>query len=147
MKWLCLVVLFVSTSAYAVQNIPANSANITRIGRWTDTTVGATPVIACISGGNRIRFQFTGTSIGVTFDTTPSYDERANGTGYTTIYYPEYEYRVDGGSWVRNSVRTDVVSGSTANPISVSGLSSGTHTFEMWVAGVNITTDKWASLV
>jgi hypothetical protein len=137
---------FLPVRGAAMQTISANSANITRIGRWSNTTVGATPVIANISGGNRIRFRFTGVSVGVTFDTTPSYLDLTGDTSgdpvYGTVgnpitYYPEYEYRIDGGAWVRNTVQTN---------ISVSGLSTGIHTFELWSAGLNIFCNKWNTL-
>lgn len=119
---ICIHIVSVGASA----TVPANSSDITYIGRWGDLTVGGSPVKVAISGGLRSRFKFTGTSCSMQFDLT----------SYT--YKSEISWSIDGGAFTRQAV-------SLTSITLASGLVSGAHTVDIWVEGTGWNNSRWTS--
>lgn len=108
---------------FGTSRLPATTS-ITSIGRWQRMVLNGRMTDVSITGGARKRFQFTGTSLAVEFDLT----------GQT--YEPDFDYSIDGGDYTRD----------TADSVSITiatGLDEGTHTCDLWVAGVAGGQNRW----
>lgn len=96
----------------------------TYIGRWANLTT-PNACKAVLSGGNRVRLTFTGTSLALSLWVPPR------------TYPTEIEYRVDGGEWQRSTISDGMVL--------ASGLASRTHTCEVWLSGTYFADSRWTN--
>ncbi len=109
------------------KTILPNDQNITYIGRWGDLTINSSPVKVAISGGLRMRVQFTGKGLSLHCDRP---DSETNS---------EISWSIDGGPWSRQAITASTMK--LAN-----GLPSGKHTLDLWVEATPYDNLRWTSL-
>jgi len=112
------------TSSAAPTSTTLGYTQATYIGRWADLTAPSA-CKAVLSGGNRVRLTFTGTSLALALWVPPR------------TYATEIEHRVDGGKWQRSTISDGMVL--------ASGLASRTHTCEVWLAGTYFADNRWTN--
>lgn len=110
-------------------SIAPNNAAIYYRGRWGYKTHSGTPIMAALWVGGNFRVKFSGTACTIKI-LAPSSDQYGD-----TRYYPEMEYSVDGGAFVRRDAISDAA---------ISGLAAGTHTLEVWFSGAQHSVNRWA---
>lgn len=100
-------------------------------------TVGSQKV--AVNGGAYFKLGFTGTAVSIALDVSSLV-----AGSVSAGHYPSLRYMVDNGA------QTDVQLTSSSTELAVSGLSSGTHTIEVWyVSGLweDSGTDRWTTPV
>ena len=106
--------------------IPATSNSLTYIGRWAELSSVDTVAKVAITGGQRLRFSFTGTSLSMQF-VVSSHQVK-----------PQISWSVDGGYYNRAAVITPSIT-------LASGLTNTTHTFDCWVEATAWNNLRWTS--
>ena len=104
----------------ASNQFPADSPNITYIGRWADLTVDNTKVKLAIASGGSFRFKFTGSNVKLSFLPFTVDPNK-----------PEISYSIDNQAPVRIPLQDE---------LAITGLDATVpHTMIVWVEGVACT--------